>query len=65
MKELWDVLRPEEQIELQIRRLYQEHHFHLYQLNSFEEFEGYQQQRNFLKIVRLLPLPEMMVERWL
>ncbi|MEO1772760.1 ATP phosphoribosyltransferase [Candidatus Enterococcus ferrettii] len=49
MKELWDVLRPEEQIELQIRRLYQEHHFHLYQLNSFEEFEGYQQQRNFFK----------------
>ncbi|GCF93489.1 hypothetical protein NRIC_13800 [Enterococcus florum] len=49
MKDLWNVLRPEEQIELQLRKLYGQHHFHLYRLNSFEEFDNYQQQRNFLR----------------
>lgn len=49
MEGLWEVLLPEEQIELQLRRLYSGHGFRLYHLNNFEEYEVYQQSRNFLR----------------
>ena len=38
MEELWEVLRPEEQIELKLRKLYTQHHFQPYHLNNFEEY---------------------------
>lgn len=49
MEELWEVLRPEEQIELKLRKLYTQHHFHPYHLNNFEEYGDYQQNYNFLR----------------
>ncbi|MDT2668897.1 ATP phosphoribosyltransferase [Enterococcus dongliensis] len=49
MEELWDVLRPEEQIELSLRKLYTQHHFHPYHLNNFEDYGSYQQSYNFLR----------------
>lgn len=49
MEELWEVLRPEEQIELKLRKLYTQHHFHPYHLNNFEEYGNYQQSYNFLR----------------
>ncbi|BBM19150.1 hypothetical protein G15_2822 [Enterococcus avium] len=49
MEELWKVLRPEEQIELKLRKLYTQHHFQPYHLNNFEEYGNYQQSYNFLR----------------
>ena len=49
MEELWEVLRPEEQIELKLRKLYTQHHFQPYHLNNFEEYGDYQQNYNFLR----------------
>ncbi|MGO2892889.1 MAG: ATP phosphoribosyltransferase [Enterococcus devriesei] len=49
MEELWQVLRPDEQIELQLRKLYTQHDFQPYHLNNFEEYSMYQQNYNFLR----------------
>ncbi|KAF1305548.1 ATP phosphoribosyltransferase [Enterococcus saccharolyticus] len=48
MENLFSVLRPEEQIALHLRGLYQRHGFHLYHLSSFEEYELYSQNKSFL-----------------
>ncbi|WP_207941031.1 ATP phosphoribosyltransferase [Enterococcus sp. DIV2402] len=48
MENLFSVLRPEEQIALQLRGLYQFHGFQLYHLSSFEEYELYSQNKKFL-----------------
>lgn len=64
MEELWEVLRPEEQIELKLRKLYTQHHFHPYHLNNFEEYGNYQQSYNFCGILLLLPSQEMMDGLW-
>ncbi len=64
MEELWEVLRPEEQIELKLRKLYTQHHFHPYHLNNFEEYGDYQQNYNFCEIPPSLLLLETMVGQW-
>ncbi len=47
MENLLAVLRPEEQIALHLRGLYQLHGFQLYHLSSFEEYELYSQNKRF------------------
>lgn len=48
MENLFSVLRPEEQIALHLRGLYQWHGFQLYHLSSFEEYGLYSQNKNYL-----------------
>lgn len=48
MDNLFSVLKPEEQIALQLRNLYQQRGFQLYHLSSFEEYELYSQNKKFI-----------------
>ena len=49
MEELWNVLKPAEQVELKLRKLYTQHHFSPYHSNNFEEYRNYQQNDQFLR----------------
>lgn len=48
LKELENILRPEEQLALKLRKLYRDHHFKPYHLSSFEEYDLYNQAKNYL-----------------
>ena len=49
MDNLFSVLKPEEQIALKLRNLYQSRGFQLFHLSSFEEYELYSQNKNFIR----------------